>query len=94
MKIKFSPQRAEVQTTASVYNNILKYNEEEIDLKSIPNGATASDEYLTIDKDLEGNIEITLLWQYTESTKENCFPKDLEITEGEIFPKESTNVSN
>lgn len=94
MKIKFNPQRAEVQTTASIYNNILKYNNEEIDLSSIPKGATASDKYLTIDKDLEGNIEITMLWQYIESTKANCFPKDLEITEGEICPKESTNVSN
>lgn len=94
MKIKFNPQRAEVQTTASIYNNILKYNQEEIDLNSIPKGATATDEYLTIDKDLDGNIEITMLWQYVENTKENCFPKDLEITEGEIYPKEGTNVSN
>ena len=94
MKIKFSPQRAETQTTASVHSNILKYNNEEIDLNSIPNGATASSEYLTIDKDLDGSIEISMLWQYIESTKENCFPKDLEITDGEIYPKESTNVSN
>lgn len=94
MKIRFNPQRAETQTTASVYNNILKYNNEEIDLTSIPNGATATNEYLTIDKDLDGNISIVMLWQYVESTKENCFPKDLEITEGDIFPKESTNVSN
>ena len=92
MIIKFNPQRAEVQTTANVYNNTLKYNKEEIDLNSIPNGATASNQYLTIDKGLDGNIEITILWQYTESTKVNCFPKDLEITEdGEIYPKESTN---
>ena len=94
MKIKFNQQKAEIQTTVSIYNNILKYNNEEIDLTSIPEGATASSEYLTIDKDLDGNIEITMLWQYTESTKENCFPKDLEITEGEIYPKESTNASN
>ena len=94
MKIKFNPQRAEAQTTASVYNNILKYNREEIDLGTIPNGATASNEYLTIDKNLDGNISIVMLWQYVESTKENCFPKDLEITEGEIYPKESENVSN
>lgn len=94
MKIKFNPQRAETQTTVSVYSNILKYNQEEIDLTSIPLGATASDEYLTIDKDLEGSIEITMLWQYTENTKENSFPKDLEITEGEIYPKESTHVGN
>lgn len=94
MLIKFSPQRAEIQTTASVYNNILKYNNEEIDLNSIPNGATANNEYLIIDKDLEGNIEISMLWQYVENTKENCFPKDLEITDGEIYPKESTYVSN
>lgn len=92
MKIKFNPQRAEIKTTASIYNNILKYNNEEIDLTSIPKGATASNEYLTIDKDLEGNIKISMLWQYKESTKENCFPKDLEITKnGEIYPKESTN---
>lgn len=91
MIIKFNPQRAEVQTTASMYNNILKYNNEEIDLISIPNGATASNEYITIDKDLDGNIEITMLWQYIENTKENSFPKDLKITEGEIYPKESTN---
>lgn len=94
MIIKFSPQRAEIQTTTSIYNNILNYNNEEIDLSSIPLGATASNEYLTIDKDLVGNIEITMLWQYIDSTKANCFPKDLEITEGEIYPKESTNVSN
>lgn len=94
MKIKFNPQRAEVHTTASVYSNILKYNREEIDLTSIPNGATASNEYLTIGKDLEGNIEITMLWQYAVDTKENSFPKDLEITDGEIYPKESTNASN
>ena len=92
MIIKFNPQRAEVQTTASVYNNILKYNNDEIDLSSIPNGATATDEdnRFTIDKDLDGNIEITMLWQYVENTKENCFPKDLEIENGDIFPKEST----
>lgn len=94
MKIKFNPQRAEVQTTASIYNNILKYNKEEIDLNSIPNGATASNEYLRIDKDLDGDIEIVVLWQYVKNTKENRFPKDLEITEGEIYPKESENVSN
>ena len=94
MKIKFNPQRAEIQTTASIYNNILKHNNEEIDLNSIPNGATASNEYLTIDKDLDGSIEITILWQYVENTKENSFPKDLEILEGEIYPKESTNASN
>lgn len=94
MIIKFNPQKAEIQTTASIYNNILKYNNEEIDLNSIPNGATASNEYLTIDKDLDGNIEIKMLWQYIENTKENSFPKDLEITEGEIYPKESTYVSN
>ena len=94
MIIKFSPQKSEIQTTASVYNNILNYNNEEIDLSSIPLGATASNEYLTIDKDLVGNIEITMLWQYIENTKENCFPKDLEIIEGEICPKESTNASN
>jgi hypothetical protein len=94
MKIKFNPQIAEVQTTASIYNNILKYNKEEIDLTYISNGATASNECLTIDKDLDGNIEIAMLWQYIESTKENCFPKDLEITDGEIYPKESTNASN
>lgn len=94
MKIKFNPQRAETQTNASVYKNILKYNNEEIDLKSIPLGATANNEYLTIDKDLDGNIEITMLWQYVENTKENSFPNDLEILEGEIYPKESTNVDN
>lgn len=94
MKIKFSPQRAETQTTASIYNNILKYNNDEIDLNSIPLGATANSEYLTIDKDLDGNIRITMLWQYVENTKENSFPKDLEIAEGEIYPKESTYVSN
>ena len=94
MKIKFNPQRAEAQTSASVYNNILKYNKEEIDLTSIPKGATASNEYLTIDKDLDGNIEIVMLWQYVENTKENCFSKDLEITDGEICPKESTNADN
>ena len=94
MKIKFSPQKAEVQTAVSLYNNILKYNKEEIDLNSIPNGATASSEYLTIDKDLDGSIEISMLWQYVESTKENCFPKDLEITDGEIYPKESTDANN
>ena len=94
MKIKFNPQRAEIQTTASIYNNILNDNNEEIDLNSIPNGATASNEYLTIDKDLDGSIEITILWQYVENTKENSFPKDLEILEGEIYPKESTNASN
>ena len=90
MKIKFNPQKAEIQTTASVYNNTLKYNNEEIDLTSIPNGATATNDYLTIDKDLDGNIIVKMLWQYVESTNENCFPKDLEIVEGEIFPKEST----
>lgn len=94
MKIRFSPQKAEAQTTASIYNNILKYNNEEIDLTTIPKGATASNEYLTIDKDLEGSIEIKMLWQYTENTKENSFPKVLEITEGEIYPKESTHVGN
>ena len=91
MIIKFSPQRAEIQTTASIKNNVLKYNKDSVDLSTIPNGATAKSEYVTIDKDIEGNITITLLWQYVENTPENCFPKDLEITEGEIYPKESTN---
>ena len=90
MKIRFNPQKAEIQTTASVNDNIFKYNNESINLNDIPLGATASNEYLTIDKDLDGNIEVTMLWQYTESTPQNCFPKDLEIVEGEIFPKEST----
>lgn len=92
MKIKFSPQRAETQTTTSVKNNTFKYNEENINLSDIPNGATATDENnrFTIEKDINGNIEISMLWQYVENTKENSFPKDLEITEGEIYPKEST----
>lgn len=92
MKIKFNPQKAEVQTTASIYNNTLKYNNEEIDLTSIPNGATATDENnrFTIEKDIDGNVEIALLWQYIENTIENCFPKDLEIENGDIYPKEST----
>lgn len=90
MIIKFNPQRAEIQTTASVYNNTLKYNNKEIDLNSIPNGATATNDFLVIDKDLDGNITIKMLWQYVESTNENCFPKDLEIDEGDIYPKEST----
>ena len=90
MKIKFNPQKAEIQTTASIENNVLIYNSEIINLNNIPNGATATNELVTIDKDLEGNIIIKMLWQYIESTNENCFPKDLEIEEGEIFPKEST----
>lgn len=90
MIIKFSPQKAEIKTISSVKNNILKYNNEEINLNEIPNGATATNEFLIIDKDLEGNITISMLWQYTENTKKNCFPKDLEIFEdGEIYPKES-----
>ena len=94
MTIKFKPQKAEIQTTASLKNNDLKYNKENINLNDIPNGATATNEYLIIDKDLDGNIEITMLWQYIENTKENSFPKDLETIEGEIYPKESTNASN
>ena len=90
MIIKFNPQRAEIQTTVSVENNILIYNNENISLNDIPNGATATNDYITIDKDLDGKITIGMLWQYTDSTNENCFPKDLEIVEGEIFPKEST----
>ena len=90
MIIKFSPQRALVQTTASIENNLLIYNDESIDLSTIPNGATATSEFLTIDKDLQGNIVVKMLWQYIDSTIENCFPKDLEIVEGDIYPKEST----
>ena len=90
MTIRFSPQKAEIQTAASVKNNTFKYNNENINLNDIPNGATATNELMTIDKDLNGNITIKMLWQYTENTKENCFPKDLEIDEGDIFPKEST----
>lgn len=89
MVVKFNPQRAEIQTTASIENNVLKYNNENINLNDIPNGATATSDSLTIDKDLEGNIIVKMLWQYVENTNENCFPKDLEIVEGEIFPKES-----
>lgn len=89
--IKFSTQKAEVQTTASIKNNVLKYNKDSVDLTTIPNGATAKSEYVTIDKDVDGNITITMLWQYVESAKKNCFPKDLEIEEGEIYPMESTN---
>ena len=91
MIIKFSPQRAEIKTTASIKNNVLKYNEDSVDLTTIPNGATAKSKYVTIDKDVDGNITITMLWQYTENTPVNCFPADLEIEEGEIYPKESTN---
>ena len=90
MIIKFSPQKAEKQTTASIKNNVLKYNKDSVDLTTIPNGATAKSDYVTIDKDVDGNITITLLWQYIESTPENCFPKDLEIVQGEIYPKETT----
>lgn len=90
MVVKFNPQRAEIQTTASIENNVLKYNNENINLNDIPNGATATNDSLIIDKDLEGNIIVKMLWQYVESTNENCFPKDLEIVEGDIFPKEST----
>ena len=94
MIIKFNPQRAEIQTTANINDNILKYNNENINLNDIPNGATAISEHLTIDKDLDGKVNIEMLWQYTDSTNVNCFPKDLEIVEGEIYPKESTNVDN
>lgn len=90
MIIKFNPQRAEIQTTASINDNIFKYNNENINLNNIPSGATATSEHLTIDKDLDGKVIIEMLWQYIESTPQNCFPKDLEIEEGEIFPKEST----
>ena len=90
MTIRFSPQKAEIQTAASVKNNTFKYNNENINLNDIPNGATATNELMTIDKDLNGNITIKMLWQYIENTKENCFPRDLEIDEGDIFPKEST----
>ena len=91
MIIKFSPQKAEFQTTTSVKNSTFKYNNVEVDLTSIPNGATATDEdnRFTIDKDVNGNIEISLLWQYIENTIENCFPKDLEIENGDIYPKEN-----
>jgi hypothetical protein len=91
MIIKFSPQKTEIKTISSVKNNILKYNSDEINLNEIPNGATAANEFLTIDKDLEGNVTISMLWHYIESTPQNCFPKDLEITNGEIYPKESSN---
>ena len=90
MIVKFNPQRAEIQTTASVENNVLTYNNENISLDDIPNGATATNGYITIDKDLDGEVTVKMLWQYTDSTNVNCFPKDLEIVEGEIFPKEST----
>ena len=92
MIIKFNPQKAEIQAIASIDKNVFKYNNENIKLNDIPNGATATNEFLTINKDLEGNVMISMLWQYIESTKANCFPKDLEITkDGEIYPKESTN---
>ena len=52
MKIKFNPQKAETQTAASVKNNILKYNNESINLNDIPNGATATNDFISID-DLE-----------------------------------------
>ena len=96
MIIKFSPQKAEIKTKASVENNTFKYNDENVNLNDIPNGATATDSEnrFTIEKDIDGNVEISMLWQYTESTPKNCFPKDLEIIEGEIYPKESTNVNN
>ena len=96
MTIKFIPQKAEIQTTASVKNSTFKYNKESINLNDIPNGATATDENnrFTIEKDINGNIEISMFWQYVENTKENCFPKDLEIENGDIFPKESTNANN
>ena len=50
MIIKFNPQRAEVQTTASIYNKVLKYNNKEIALNSIPLGATASKQRLALTK--------------------------------------------
>lgn len=90
MIVKFNPQRAEAKTTASIENNVLIYNNDNINLNDIPNGATATNDSLTIDKDLDGNITIKMLWQYIENTKENSFPRDLEIDEGEIYPKEST----
>ena len=87
MKIIFNPQKAENQTVASIANNMLTYNGESIDLKTIPNGATATNEYITIDKAIDESITITMLWQYIEDTAINRFPLDIDILEGEIKPQ-------
>ncbi len=90
MMIKFNPQKAEKQTTASINGDILTYNGEKIDLSKIPAGATAKAEFLTIEKDDENHATITMLWQYTEPTLVNSFPADLIVESGKITPKEST----
>ena len=90
MIIKFNPQKSNKVTTASVYSNVLTLNGESVNLLDIPNGATAYNDYVTIDKDISGNVTIDILWHYVDATTINEYPKDLIIDNGNIYPKEST----
>ena len=96
MIIKFNPQYTTTNSVIELVGGTLKYNEEEVVLADIPNGATASNEYITIDKDMDGNIELVVRWQYTEPTDLNGFPADIVVEDnysGVIAPIKSTKES-
>ena len=96
MIIKFNPQYTTTNSVIELVEGTLKYNEEEVVLADIPNGATASNEYITIDKDMDGNIELVVRWQYTEPTNLNGFPADIVVDDnysGVIAPIKSTKES-
>lgn len=93
MKIVFNPQKSNKETEINIENNILTYNGNEINLDEILIGATVGSDYIIIDKDLENNLEISLLWQYIDNNEINRFPKDLILEDnynGKIKPIEST----
>ena len=96
MIIKFNPQYTTTSSIIELVDGVLKYNEEEVVLADIPNSATASNEYITIDKYSDGNIELVVLWQYTEPTDLNGFPADIVVDDnysGVIAPIKSTKES-
>lgn len=93
MFVKFRPQRSTFKTSASIDGNVLTYNGEDIDLSFLSNGDTATNEFLTIDKDADGNINISMLWNYEVETLIDAFPKDKDVTDGVIEPTEHIEVS-
>lgn len=91
--VEFRPQAAGSQTEASISGQNLTYNGEVIDLSTIPAGATDTNEFLTIDKDMSGNVSISMLWNYNDSTPKNRYPANLvNPADGILAPINSTGA--
>lgn len=93
MFVEFRPQKTNFKTTASISGSVLTYNGEDINLSFIENGDTATNKYLTIDKDIDGNINVSMVWNYDTDTLIDAFPKSKYVADGVIEPTEHIEVS-